>query len=720
MESAFKKEIVSNGIVRLVFDRPNEKVNTFSMETIEELDQHLQALEKDPAVKLLVLASGKTDSFIAGADLRGFAPAFEQPEILEKLIRTGHRVFNRLQNLPFPSVAVINGTCLGGGLECALACTYRIVTDSQKTILALPETTLGIIPGWGGSQRLPRLVGLIEGLGMILSGRRLDAKKAWKIHLADAVIPAEFQKEKSEAFFAECLTSEGAKKILAKRQRSAWSSLLLENNPIGRQYVYAKARKTVMAKTKGHYPAPLAALKLIENTYTLPLNEGLEKEITTLLELAKTDSKIASNLIHLFFTQEAIKKDTGVEDGVEARTIQSAGVLGAGAMGSGIAGLYAANGIRVRMKDVNWEAVGKGFGSIYNTFRQNVKDKRWKPFELPMKFQRITGSVDYSGFEETDLVVEAATENLDLKLQILKELENSIRPNTIIATNTSSLTLAEMAGSLKHPERFVGMHYFNPVNRMPLVEVVRGEKTSSEAIAAAVEFCKKTGKTPLVVKDCHGFLVNRIFVSGANEVLWMYQEGISQERLEKVLLDFGMPMSPFLLADEVGNDVGYKVTHVFETAYGERMKCPDILKAMYDKKLYGKKTGKGFYIYEGKEKRPNPEAKKLQESYRSSTSQLSDVDIKDRMVLIMINEAARCLEEGIISSPSYLDMAMILGTGFPPFRGGPLKYADDIGISYVQSQLQRFEQVYGSRYTVTSLINRLKEENKTFYLSTHK
>lgn len=715
MANAFKRQLSADGIVTLTFDKLDEKVNTFTLDTIEELDQHLQEIEKDSNSKLLVLTSGKPDTFIAGADLHSFAPAFKDSALLEKLIRSGHKTFNRLQNLSIPSVAVIHGTCFGGGLECALACTYRVVTDHPKTVLALPETTLGIVPGWGGSQRLPRLVGLIEGLGMILSGRRMNAFKSWKIHLADAIVPWEFKDQKVKEFLTYSLTEEGRKKILESRERPALQSALMEGNFLGRQYVYAKARKNVLQKTKGHYPAPEIALRLIEKTYLLPLDQGLEIEIQTILQEANAGFKQALNLIQLFFTQEALKKDTGVEGSVKPKEVKAAGVIGAGAMGSGIAWLYSNNDISVRMKDVNWEVVGKGLGSIFDTYRQNVKDKRMKAFELPIKFQRVSGCIDFSGFRETDVVVEAATENLELKLKILTELESHISPETIIGTNTSSLTIASMAKALKHPERFVGMHYFNPVNRMPLVEIVRGEATSSETIATAVEFCKKTGKTPMVVKDCPGFLVNRIFVSGANEVMWMYQEGVDRERLEKVLLGFGMPMSPFLLADEVGNDVGYKVTKVFEEAYGPRMRCPDIIQEMYEKKFFGKKTSKGFYIYEGKEKKFNPEAENFQRSSRSAAQHLTDTDIRDRMILIMINESARCLQEKIIQNPSYLDMAMIMGTGFPPFTGGPLKYADTVGINYVESRLKSFEQTYGERFSPAPMIKEMHSGNKTFY-----
>lgn len=596
-----------------------------------------------------------------------------------------------------------------------MACTYRVATDHPKTLLALPETTLGIIPGWGGSQRLPRLVGLIEGLGMILSGRRLNALKASKIHLADQVIPWEFKNEKLQEFISFCLSKGGREKILAKRNRPKIQSMFLEGNCIGRQYVFSKAKKDLLRKTKGHYPAPLLALELIKKTYTLPLDQGLELEIQTLLGEADKGFKSANNLIQLFFTQEALKKDAGVASGIKPQKIASAAVLGAGAMGSGIAWLYSNNDVPVRMKDVSWEAVGKGIGAVYEIYAKSVSDKRMKPFELPLKFQRVSGVIDYTGFGHVDLVIEAVTENLELKLQILEELEKNIRPDAIIATNTSSLTLAQMSKELKHPERFVGMHYFNPVNRMPLVEIVQGASTSQEAVATAVEFCKATGKTPMVVKDCPGFLVNRIFISGLNEIMWMLQEGIEIARLEKVSLDFGLPMSPFLLADEVGNDVGYKVAKVFEGAYGQRMHCPDILQEMAANKWYGKKTGVGFYLYEGKEKKPNPEIKNLQAKFKTERPQLSDTDIMDRMVFAMVNEAARCLHEKVVESPAYLDMAMIMGTGFPPFRGGVLRYADSVGISYVGSQLKRFEKIYGSRFETAPILIRMIDEQTTFY-----
>jgi len=715
MSSAFTLTVDSQGIGTLVFDLPNEKVNKFSMPVMEELEKIVDSLKSRTDIKVLLIKSGKPDIFIAGADLHGFGPAFKDPPLLEKLIRQGHRTFNKIEQLPFPTIAVINGVCLGGGLEFALACNYRIVTDNPKTSLGLPEVTLGIFPGWGGTQRLPKLIGLTEGLGMILSGKPVNAFKAWKLHLADAIVPWQFQDEKVPEFVSLILTENGKKKVLSKRQRSGILPFLLEKNPLGRAFVFHQAKKDVLSKTKGHYIAPLVALDLIKDTYGKSQPEGLEKEISTILTHSKKSSGQAQNLIDLFFVQESLKKDPGVKTTAPLLPVKSVAVLGAGTMGAGIAWLLTNNNYPVRLKDINWEVLGKGFGHVSSLFYKGVKNKKLKPSESSLKFQLLSGTVDYSGFKNVDLVIEAAVENIELKNKIFHELEGVVRPNAIIATNTSSLTIEAMSKAFAHPERFLGMHFFNPVNKMPLVEVVGSTKTSPEVIATAVEFCKKIGKTPIVVGDCAGFLVNRIFVAGANEVMWMFQEGVPMKQLEKAMLDFGMPMSPFELSDEVGNDVSYKVSKALETAYGERMHCPEILHEVYERKLFGKKIDKGFYIYKGKDKKPNPEINKILSIFCPKNPELTDSMIQDRMILSMVNEAARCLQEKIIGSPAYLDMAMILGTGFPPFRGGLLKYADELGIEYVVTELKNFERLYGPRFAPAQLLLDMQKSGGKFY-----
>jgi 3-hydroxyacyl-CoA dehydrogenase / enoyl-CoA hydratase / 3-hydroxybutyryl-CoA epimerase len=716
MSNAFQLNIDPNRIARLVFDLPGEKVNKLSTSTIEELEKILDDIAKNKDIKALVLTSGKNDMFIAGADLKNFEPAFKEPSLVRSMIETGHRTFNKLQNLPFPSIAVIDGPCLGGGLELALACTYRIVTDNPKTSLGLPETSLGIIPGWGGTQRLPRLVGLQEGLQMILTAKPVKALKAWKIKLADAIVAKEFKDQKVEEFINQCLIPKERKNILKRREPKGISHFLMEKSYVGPLFLFWKARQNVLEKTKGNYPAPIIANDLIKNTYLLPLKQGLEKEIETFLSNIPDGFSTSKHLIQLFFNSEAMKKNPGI-DGAKPKNFSKAAVIGAGTMGGAIAWLFTNANYPVRMKDINWDALGKGYGSASSIYQKLVKDKRLKRNEANMKLHNLSATTDYSGFQDADIIVEAAVENLEIKHKIFAELEKVVRPDAIIGSNTSSLPITKMAEKMQHPERLVGMHFFNPPNKMPLVEIVRGEKTSPEAVATAVEVCKKIGKIPLVVGDCPGFLVNRIFVQGANEIMWLLEQGVSMEDLEKMMLDFGMPMSPFVLSDEVGNDVSYKVSKSFEDAYGERMKTPRVIQAMYDNHLYGKKSGAGFYLYKDNVKKEvNPEVKKILNKLGSPSKPIpQDENLRNRVMLPMINEAANCLHDKIITNPAYLDMATIYGIGFPPFRGGLLRYADDLGIPYIIEQLKKYEPLYGPRYKPSPYLLDLAANNKKFY-----
>lgn len=715
MSRAFNLTVDNEGIARLVFDLPNEKVNKFSPEVLKELEQVLDEAAKNEKIKIMAISSGKDDVFIAGADLHSFEPIFKNPTQGAKIITEGHRVFNKLENLPFPTVALIQGACLGGGMEMALACTYRVVSDHPKTQLGLPEVTLGIIPGWGGTQRMPRLVGLTDGLTMILSGKAIKADKAVKMKLADAIYASEFFKAGTDGFIKQCLSKEGAKAILEKRKRNGIGTFLLEKNPIGRAIVFNKAEKDVLSRTKGHYPAPIVALKLIKETQGMPLKEGLAKEEKTFSDSLISSFANAPNLIHLFFVNESLKKNAGAPVEGKPAPVASAAVIGSGTMGSGIAWLFSNKDIPVRMKDIDWTALGKGFAAINGIYYKLVKDRKVKSSDASLKFHKVTGTTDYSGFKDVDLVVEAAVESLDLKHKILKELEAAVKPNAVIGTNTSSLKISDMASVMKHPERLVGMHFFNPANKMPLVEVVASDKTSPEAVATAVDVCRKLGKTPIVVRDCPGFLVNRVFMAGANEIMRMYEEGADFKRLERMMLDFGMPMSPFVLADEVGNDVGYKVGKTFEEAYGSRFAIPKIVTLMYEKKLFGKKNGKGFYVYDGDKKTINPEVAVLRNSTDVKNVVLSDDEMRDRVFLQMINESARCLEENIIANPAYLDMALIMGIGFPPFRGGLLKYADTIGIDAIVERLKGLQKKYGDRFAPCKRLLDMQRDHKRFF-----
>jgi 3-hydroxyacyl-CoA dehydrogenase / enoyl-CoA hydratase / 3-hydroxybutyryl-CoA epimerase len=715
MSRSFQFSIDKQGIATLLFDLPGEKVNKLSQDILEELEKILDEAATHSEIRALLFTSGKEGNFIAGADLANFAPMFKDPSLAKPMIDTGHRVFNKLQHLPFPTIALIQGACLGGGMELALACSFRVVSDHPKTLLGLPEVTLGIIPGWGGTQRLPRLIGLIEALPLLLAGKPVNARKAWKIKLADCIAAAEFFKEKSELFIQYCLTEEGKKNILARRKPKGIKHILFENNPIGRHLIYRKAEQDVLKKSKGHYPAPIILLNLIKDTYPLSLKAGLEKEAEIFKKNLGSGFINAPHLIHLFFVQEALKKETRFfEKDAKPVKVDSVGILGAGTMGSGIAWLFSNKDISVRMKDIDWKAIGHGYQSAYAIYSKMLKEKRLTYNEVSLKFHRISGTVDYSGFKNIDLVIEAAVESLELKHQVLRELENQIRSDAIIASNTSSLTITDMGAVMIHPERLVGMHFFNPANRMPLVEVAASEKTSPAAIATAVDIARKLGKTPIVVRDCPGFLVNRIFIPGANETLRLYEEGTDRERIERVMLDFGMPLSPFLLADEVGNDVGYKVSKVFEHAYGPRMTTPKILAIMYENQLFGKKTGKGFYLYKDNKSIPNTQVESIRLQLNIKENSVSDQEICDRIILSMVNEAARCLQEKIIENPDYLDMALIMGIGFPPFRGGLLRYADSLGIPHIVNQLTLFQQKYGERFAPAPLLLEMQSKQTSF------
>lgn len=697
-KEAWKLDVNDKVIAFLTLNVPDEKVNILSFEVLQQLAHLLDNLKNRKDIQALVIKSGKPDTFIAGANLHEFETGFTDSTFIDKALKAGRTAFDKLAALPFPTIAMINGICVGGGLELALACQYRLVSDHPKTSLGLPETTIGIFPGWGGTQRLPRLVGLMEGVQMITSGRPVNGSKAVKIHLADDLYANEFAEEKLERFLRQCLSEKGRTQILSKRKQRGWMHLLIEANPFGRNYLFKKAKREILKKTQGHYPAPLIALNVIEETYGLPLDEGLKKEKAVFMESIPILTPVAKNLIHLFFVQDALKKVTGAPADIVPASVANVGVIGAGTMGIGIAFLCSFSDFSVRLKDINWDILGKAFAGVSKIYEKLLKKRKLKPFEVNLKMHKISATTDYNGFKTVDLALEAATENLELKRKIFGELEGVLSSRAMIASNTSSLTIAEMSEGMEHPERFVGMHFFNPADRMPLVEVVPGKKTTPEIMSGAINFCRKLGKTPIIVQDCHGFLVNRIFVLGANEVIWMLQEGVSMKRLEEVLLKFGLPMSPFELGDEVGNDVSYKVSQIFEKAYGERMKPPALLQAMNELKLYGKKSGRGFYIYQGKDKKENPEIKQLLKSYPHQTREISDEEIVERVIYLMINEGWRCLQEHIVENADTIDLAMIMGTGFPPFRGGLMRYAEDVGVSKVIERLKHYEKLYGPRF----------------------
>jgi len=710
--TAFTLTVDPSGIARLVFDLPGEKVNKFSAVVVTELNALLDDLGKRAGVKALVVTSGKTDVFVAGADIRELQTISTTDEAYAKA-RAGQMLFQRVADLPFPSVAAIDGACLGGGMEFALACTYRVVTDEPKTSLGLPEVSLGILPGWGGTQRLPALVGLGQALEMILPGKPLNGPKAYKAGLADRCVARAFLPADLASFVAEILTPGGRAKVLARRAQRPFARKLADS-ALMRPVVWSKARKELMRKTRGMMPAPLKALEVIRQTRGMPLAQGLEVEARGFACLAVTAE--CRCLIDLFFASEAVKKEGGKSE----RSVATAGVLGAGVMGGGIAWLFADKGMQVRVKDIAWEAVAKAYKTASEYNATLVKIRKLTHQQAAQRLLRIGGSIDFTGFASADVVVEAVVEDLGVKRKVLAEVERHVRDDCVLASNTSSLSVAAMAESLAHPERFVGMHFFNPVNRMPLVEVVAGPRSSPEAVALVANLARRCGKTAIVVKDCAGFLVNRILLPYMNEAARLLQEGGDLERIDQVIYRFGMPMGPFTLTDEVGIDVGHKVAKILATAYGERMAVAEILAKVHEElKLLGAKAGKGFYLHEGKERRINPDIDAAvagtQGDLNLAPRAISDAEILDRCLLIMVNEASRCIEEGIVASPAVLDLAMVMGTGFPPQRGGPLHHADTLGPKLVVARLRELSAAHGMRFAPSPLLVRMAQRDVGFF-----
>ncbi|MHC4652375.1 MAG: 3-hydroxyacyl-CoA dehydrogenase NAD-binding domain-containing protein [Planctomycetota bacterium] len=715
MSNAWTLDIDGDNIAWLTFDLPGEKVNKLSASAMTELQTVLDEQVAGAAVKAVVVRSGKKDSFIVGADIDELARLTDEKDARAKS-ETGKAVFARLAALSVPTVALVHGSCLGGGLELALACRYRLATDHPKTSLGLPEVNLGIIPGWGGTLRLPRLVGLPQALTMICAGKPAKGRRAYKIGLVDGLAAPPFADDETRRFVEKILTRKGAAEV-EKRRRTRQPRLmrLLAATPVGRALIYRQTRKQVVSRTKGHYPAPLEALGAVRASFGrgAPPKDSVA-ETDAFARLACTP--ISRNLLWLFQAGQKMKKGTGAPGDAP---VQRSGVVGAGIMGSGIAWAFSNAGITVRLRDVSWEAVGKGMAAVAAAFRGQVKRRKMTPSQMSLAMHRIGPTVDYTGFRDADVVVEAVAEDLDIKTKVLREIEQHVRPDAIIATNTSSLPLADLADCLDHPERFVGLHFFNPVNRMPLVEVVPEKRTSQQTIVAATELMRRLGKTPMVVGDCAGFLVNRILLPYLIESAWMFEEGADAQRIDRLLEAFGMPMGPLALVDEVGLDIGYKVAKVLESAYGDRMHVPEALGAVADTPDLGKKTGCGFYRYRNGHKKPNRRVERLAKQARRSDGvtarELSDEEIVDRAVLIMVNEAARCLQEHVVDDPAQLDMAMVMGTGFAPFRGGLLRYADQRGPAEIRKRLGELAERFGDRFKTAPLLEEIADDGGGFY-----
>jgi len=698
-------------LIRVTFNLQDQKINKLSAQVMKELANLIKEIKSLPQT-VVSFESAKKDIFIAGADIEELQQ-IDNEEVARDKAHLGQYIFKQIELLPQTTVAVIDGACVGGGCELALACDFRLASDNPKTKIGLPEVKLGIIPGWGGTQRLPRLIGLPEALGIILPGKIVPAAKAYRIKLVDKVIPA-VQMSAQKALFLESLKDPDIQRALSQRRRP---KTLLQKViahvmewQLVRLYILKKARQNVMKTTKGFYPAPLAVLDVYSKK--CGFGEGISRELKAFSLLASTD--ICKSLIALFFLNEQVKKEQRKRYAQPVELPRSGVVLGAGVMGGGIAWLMSYKGLSVRIKDINWASIELGYQQAAAYFEQLKKRRRIQQGAIDCAMNRIGGTVKYEGFNHADIAIEAVVEVMSVKKQVLQEAEGLLADDSLLCSNTSALSVTEMASDLTRPEHFCGMHFFNPVNKMPLVEIIKGEKTSEDTIAKAIAVTRAWGKVPIVVKDCPGFLVNRILLPYLNEAAYLLQEGGSIDNIDAVVNGFGMPMGPFQLADEVGIDVGYKVASILAIGFGERMAVSPLLEHIYGGlKLVGKKGGRGFYHYQ----KTMPQVNELlyQAPCVGRRVDMDDETILDRLMLLMVNEAAHCIDEGIVENAGQLDLAMVMGTGFPAWRGGLCRWADSVGSKEIVKRLEKLHAQVGIRYQVAPYLLRCAEEGSGFY-----
>lgn len=696
-----RKMVRNDGICILTFDRPGSSANIFDRRALTELGEELDSLSADSQIKGLVLASAKRSIFIAGADIKAMSEN-ALPEDIRSLVELGQDVMNRLATLPIPTVAAIHGAAVGGGYELCLACDYRIASTDKATKIGLPEIQLGLLPAWGGSTRLPRLIGLPKALDIILAGKTVAAKPALKRGMVDELVHKEY-------------LIDAAIRILRRPKRTA-DKHLLTNNALVAKAIAVRLHSQLMKKTRGHYPAVLAALDVITRGISKSVADSLALERERILELVQGDA--CRNLIRIFLLQERAKKQIipWVGPATELKGIRNTAVIGAGVMGAGIAQWLSSRGSPVILRDINTEQVAKGMAAISKTYKEGAKRHVFTSLEVRNGMDKIFPAPSEVPLRHVDLVIEAAVEKLDLKKKIFQSLDKVAGEETILATNTSALPISELAASTHQPERVLGLHFFNPVHRMQLVEIVAARQTSPEVLQRALSFVQQIGKLPVVVKDSPGFVVNRILMPYLIEAGNLFESGASIEDLDKAMLDFGMPMGPMRLLDEVGIDVALHVAQTIAANYGDRMHVPDLLLNMMQTGLLGKKSGRGFYLHQkGKE----PVANSASSNFRPSVTnhQLPVTDYQERMVLLMVNEAARCLEEEIVPDPADVDFAMIMGTGFAPFRGGPLRYADSVGAANIVAAMNRLLDSGASHFAPCAFLRDLAASGKRFYKS---
>ncbi|MFT5277006.1 MAG: 3-hydroxyacyl-CoA dehydrogenase/enoyl-CoA hydratase/3-hydroxybutyryl-CoA epimerase [Glaciecola sp.] len=692
-----------DGIAILTMDVPGDSMNTLKADFGDEISSILDDIESDSDIRGVVVASGKKDSFVAGADVTMLAACNDADEA-EELSTAGQKLFARIEDMKKTFVAAIHGPALGGGLELAMACHYRVCSDSAKTQLGLPEVQLGLLPGSSGTQRLPALIGVQKAMKMMLTGVPVRAKQAKKYGIVDDMVP--------ESVLIDVAVEFANKKIITRTLKKDMTAKVLENTSFGRNILFKKAREQTLAKTMGNYPAPMYIIDCIEAGLK-DSRKGYATEARLFGQLVMTPE--SKQLRGIFFATTDMKKESGIE-GVEPTKVKKVGVLGGGLMGGGIAFVTATKAkVPARIKDISPDGIAGAIRYSYEILNKKVKKRFMLKTEMQKQLSRLSGCLDYSGYKHNDMVIEAVFEDLKLKQLMVAEVEEHCNESTIFASNTSSIPIAQIAAEAKRPENVVGLHYFSPVDKMPLVEVIPHETTSDLAISTTVEFAKRQGKTPIVVKDGAGFYVNRILAPYMSEAGFMAVEGQPLDAIDRALTKFGFPVGAFKLLDEVGIDVGTKIIPILKGQFGERFNAPEAFNKLLEDDRKGKKNKSGFYDYEGKKP-----GKDIDDSVYAllgvePVKTLSDDTVVERCVLMMLNEAALCLQEDVIRNPRDGDIGAIFGIGFPPFLGGPFRYMDTLGIDHVVSRLQHYADSYSEKYQPAELLLTMNKESKTFY-----
>jgi len=697
-------------IALVTIDLPGEPVNTLSPAVGTAFSELLERIAQDETIRAVVLASGKPD-FVVGADVKWLG-SLRSTEDGERASREGQAGFDRLAAFSKPVVAAIHGACLGGGLEWALACRGRVASDAARTQLGFPEVQLGLLPGAGGTQRTPRLIGVQAALDLILTGKPVRPPRARKLGLVDEVVPesilVDVAIERARALVRGEETS-GPR----RSPREAVTRAALERNPLGRKLLFAEARRQLLTKTGGHYPAPERALEVVREGLEQGTEAGLRAEAKAFGELLTTE--VSQRLREIFFATTALKKDSGVDGGAKARPVRKVAVLGGGLMGGGIAFVTAETArLPVRIKERDDASVGRALAHVRGLLESRVRRRRLERRGLERTLARVSATTDLSGFGRADVVIEAVFEDLALKRGLLAEVETVTREDCIFASNTSSIPITRLAEGARRPGNVIGMHYFSPVEKMPLLEIITHGGTDPGVTATCVELGKVQGKTVIVVRDGPGFYTSRVLAPYLNEAAHLLVEGAAIELVDAALRGYGFPVGPFQLLDEVGIDVAEKVSHVLHEAFGERMAAPAAMGSAVQEGRLGRKSKRGFYRYDVKGK---PVDTSVYETVPGGATRVPfpPDELWERPVLLFLNEAVRCLEEGILRSPRDGDIGAVFGLGFPPFRGGPFRTVEAMGPSEVVRRLEHWERKYGVRFEPAPLLRRMAERGERFY-----